>query len=104
MNRDFYKTFYIYLFLDRKEGREKERERNINVWLPLASPLLGTWPATQACALAWESNQRPFDLQASTQLLSHTSQGGSLVFLLPGIFFPFQDYHPSPALPGANDS
>ena len=26
-------------------------ERNINVWLPLAQPLLGTWPATQACAL-----------------------------------------------------
>ena len=30
---------------------EKERERNINVWLPLVYPLLGTWPATQACAL-----------------------------------------------------
>ena len=41
-----------------------ERERNINVWLPLASPLLGTWPATQACALDWESNQRPFGSQA----------------------------------------
>ena len=31
-----------------KGGRE---ERNISVWLPLAHPLLGTWPATQACAL-----------------------------------------------------
>ena len=30
-------------------------------------PLLGTWPATQACALDWESNQRPFSLQAGTQ-------------------------------------
>ena len=27
------------------------RERNINVWLPLTHPLLGTWPATQACVL-----------------------------------------------------
>ena len=26
-------------------------EKNINVWLPLPCPLLGTWPATQACAL-----------------------------------------------------
>ena len=30
------------LFLDREEGREKERERNINVWLLLVHPLLGT--------------------------------------------------------------
>ena len=29
---------FIYLFLDRVEGREKERERNINVWLPLTYP------------------------------------------------------------------
>ena len=28
-----------------------ERERNITVWLPLTWPPLGTWPATQACAL-----------------------------------------------------
>ena len=30
---------------------EKERERNINMWLPLALPLLRNWPAIQACAL-----------------------------------------------------
>ena len=41
----------FYLFLDRGEEKEKERERNSNVWLPLVHPLLGTWPATQACAL-----------------------------------------------------
>ena len=29
---------FIYLLL--------ERERNINVWLPLMQPPLGTWPAT----------------------------------------------------------
>ena len=34
----------ISLFLERGEGRRKERERNINVWLPLKHPLLGTWP------------------------------------------------------------
>ena len=41
----------IYLVLDGGGQREKERERNTNVWLPLTWPLLGTWPATQACAL-----------------------------------------------------
>ena len=45
------KKDFIYFFLDRGEGREKERERNIRVWLPLTRPPLGTWPATQACAL-----------------------------------------------------
>ena len=50
-----FKKDFIYLFLEG-ERREKE-ERNINVWLPLMCLLLGTWPATQACALDWELNQ-----------------------------------------------
>ena len=29
--------------------------------------LLGTWPATRACALDWESNWQPFGSQAGTQ-------------------------------------
>ena len=33
------------------EGKENERERYMNVWLPLVCPLLGTWPKTQACAV-----------------------------------------------------
>ena len=33
--------------------------------LPLVCPQLGTWPATQACALDWELNQRPLGLQAN---------------------------------------
>ena len=32
---------FIYLFLERGEGREKQRESNINVWLPLTWPPLG---------------------------------------------------------------
>ena len=51
------------------------REGNINVWFLLTSPLLGTWSATQAHALDQESKWRPFDSQAGTQPLSHTSQG-----------------------------
>ena len=61
----FFKDF-IYLFLERGEGREKEK-RHINVWLPLAHPLLGTWPTTQAWALDWVLNQQPFGSQVGTQ-------------------------------------
>ena len=42
---DTAKTFFllrIYLFLERGEGIEKERKRNIIVWLPLTHPLLLT--------------------------------------------------------------
>ena len=45
------RTHIIFYFLGRGEGREKEKKRNINVWLPLTCPLLGTWPAIQDCAL-----------------------------------------------------
>ena len=62
----FFKDF-TYLFLERGVGKEKQRERNISVWLPVVCPLLGTWPATQACALDWELNQRPFGSQAIAQ-------------------------------------
>ena len=42
------KILRFYLFSERGEGREKERERNMSVWLPLAHPSLGVGPA---CAL-----------------------------------------------------
>ena len=45
-----FKKDFIYLFLERGDGREKERERNINMWLPLIRPLLGTWCTTHTCA------------------------------------------------------
>ena len=41
----FFKRFY---FLEKGKRRERERGRNIDVWLPLTCPLLGTWPTTQA--------------------------------------------------------
>ena len=66
---------FIYLFLERGEGREKERERIINVWLSLTCPLLGTWPETQACAL---TGNRTGDLpvcRPALNSLSCTSQG-----------------------------
>ena len=55
--------------------REKERERNINVRLPLTRPLLGTWPATQACVLTGNRTGDPLVCRLALNPLSHTSQG-----------------------------
>ena len=43
--------FYLFFIFRERKGWEKERERNINVWLPLMWPPLGTWPAIQKCTL-----------------------------------------------------
>ena len=47
---EYFNKDFIYLFLEKGEGREKKRESNISQ-LPLTRPQLGTWPTTQACAL-----------------------------------------------------
>ena len=47
----FLKKDFIYLFLERREGREKERERNID-WLLLVCAPTRTKSKTQACALS----------------------------------------------------
>ena len=65
----------IYLFSERGEGREKEKERNINVWLLLTCPLLGTWPTTQACALTGNGTSDPLVHGPVLNPLSHTRQG-----------------------------
>ena len=69
----FFKGF-IYLFLERGEGKEKEREKNIYVWLPLMHPLLGTWPATRACALTGNWTGDPLVPKLALNPQSHTSQ------------------------------
>ena len=66
-----FKKNFIYLFLERGEGREKERERSINVGeihqsaashAPPTGDLAGK---TQACALT--GNWRPFGSLAGAQ-------------------------------------
>ena len=41
MDQMFFFKDFIYLFLERGEGRETERQRNLIVWLTLACPLKG---------------------------------------------------------------
>ena len=67
----FFLRFYLFVF----SGGKKESERNINVWLLLENPLLGTWPTTQACALTGNRTGDPLVLRLALNPLSHTSQG-----------------------------
>ena len=77
----FFNFFKLVYFLERGEGKEKERKRNINVWLPLTLSLLGTWPATQACALTENSTGDPLVHRLALNPLSYTSQGDYIFFL-----------------------
>ena len=63
------------LFLETGIRREKKRERNINMWLPLARPPLGTWNATQARVLTGTQTSNPLVCRPALNPLSHTSQG-----------------------------
>ena len=70
----------LYLFLERGEGREGERERNITVWLSLMCPPLGTWPSTQACALTGNQTSDPLVHRLALNPLTHMSQGHPMDF------------------------
>ena len=52
-------------------------ERNINMWLLLTCPLLGTWPATQACALTGNPADDPLVGRLVLSPLSRARQGRS---------------------------
>ena len=74
----------LFLFQDfifRERGKEGEREGNITVWLPLTWPPLGTWPATQACALIGNRTSYPLVHRPTLNPLSHTSQGWRMLLL-----------------------
>ena len=72
----FFKKDFMYLFLERREGKEKEREKHQCVVASCAPPTgdlthnPGMWPV-------WESNQWPFGWEPSLSPLSYTSQGTS---------------------------
>ena len=51
------------------------------MWLPLAHPLLGTWPTTQACALTGNWTGDPLIHKPGLNPLSYTSQGTKTKFL-----------------------
>ena len=73
----FLKRFYSFIFRDKKRYLIIPFQRNINVWLPLARPLLGTWPAAQLCALTGNRTSNLLVHRMALNLLSHASQGSS---------------------------
>ena len=69
------KKYFIYLFLEKGE-RGRKRGRETSLCGCLMRPLLGTQPATQACALTRiEPVTYRFAGQPAFSPLSHTSQG-----------------------------
>ena len=72
------KKYFIYLFLERGEGREKQRERNITVWLPLMCP------TTQACALPGNGTCDPLVHRPGTQTTEPHQPGLHIIFASQG--------------------
>ena len=65
-----------YLFIYLGTGREGEREREKHQCLVAFHTLpLGTWPATQACALTGNRTGNLLVCSLALNLLSHTSHG-----------------------------
>ena len=75
-----YLLLLLFIIIIEK-GREKE-ERNINVWLPLGWPLLGTWHTIQACGPTGNPTGDPLVHRLVLNPLSHTSQGKFLKLYL----------------------
>ena len=70
----FFKIFYLFIFREEKGGRKRVRETSTCGCLSCA-PLLGTWPATQACALTGNRTDDPVVDRPALNPFSHTSQG-----------------------------
>ena len=70
----FKKKKILFIYFQREGKGERKRERSINVWLPFTNPQLGTWPATQACALNGNQTSDPLVHRPALSPLNHTSQ------------------------------
>ena len=88
----FFKKHFIYLFLERGEGRENERERNIDVWekLMFAScmPPTGDLACNPSMCPEWELNLWPFVLHDNAQPIEPSQSWQLYVFFIgEGCFF-----------------
>ncbi|KAF6099831.1 hypothetical protein HJG60_011562 [Phyllostomus discolor] len=60
----------MYLFLERREGREKQRERNISmreISITSCTPPTGDLARNPGMCPDWKLNRQPFASQAGTQ-------------------------------------
>ena len=60
---------------------KKERERNINVWLPLAPPPTGDLARNPGMCPDWDSNWSPFGSQAGVQSTEPQQPGQNPFFI-----------------------
>ena len=74
----FFSLKRFYLFILRQRGREGKRERNINVRLLL---MCSHWDLARNPGMCpdWESNWRPFGLQAGAQSFEPHQPGLDLI-------------------------
>ena len=68
------KILFTYFERERKVGRKRGRETSMCGCLLHPPPLLGTWPATLACALTGTWTSDPLVLRLAPNPLSHTSK------------------------------
>ena len=62
----YFFKYFIYLFLDRVEGKEREGEKHQCVVASHAPPT-GPLARNPGMCPDWEPNWQPFDLQAASQ-------------------------------------
>ena len=75
LRKGFLKNF---IYLERGEGREKERRETSVCGCLLCAPLTGDLACNPSMCPDWELNQWPSDSQALSPL-SHTSQGSAII-------------------------
>ena len=83
---------WLGVFLERMEGREKERERNIKVWLPVHGPYWGPgpqprhvpWLAIKPATLWFAAHTQFTELHQPGPkcLLQLVEMSGSMLFML----------------------
>ena len=71
--------FLIYLFLEWERDGERKGEKYQCV-VTSHTPLLGTWPTTQACALTGNGASDPLVCILVLSPMSHTSWGMGISF------------------------
>ena len=77
---------FIYLVLERGEGRQEERERTMDVqekhWsVASCNPRTGHLAHNPGTCPDWEWNWQPFSLQASTQFTEPHQPGPNIFFI-----------------------
>ena len=75
------KRFYLFIFREGKGGRKRGRETSMRGCLS-HTPLLGTWPTTQACALTGNHRGKLLVCRLVLNPLIRTSQGEIYFFKL----------------------